>query len=161
MISEAFGPAPYFGKFSLVLRQAGRYQKFSWDKRAQMFRGIRLAWARAQALSVLQNAYDQPLPQPLAPLDATDLELATAAAFDAGGNAFDAAAGYMTLQVKCAAEVALKLGQPFSADDRKRRARLAVGISRTGGFMKFFDAHMDTVREINRLYDEIDKRVIA
>ena len=86
-----------------------------------MFRQSRLAWARAKALSVLQTAYGMPLKNPLKPLDAKDLELVTAATFDAGGNEFDAAAGFMTYRIKSALQAELRLGK--TTEDSKSRRR--------------------------------------
>ena len=64
----------------------------------------------------------------------------------------------MTLRIKCAAEFALKLNKPFSADDRKQLAKLALGIARTSSMMKFYRLHMDTLAEIDKLRDQIDTR---
>jgi hypothetical protein len=121
-----------------------------------MFQQTRLAWARVKALSVLQNAYEMPLKNPLEPLDATDLALVTAATFDAGGNEFDAAAGFMTYRIKSALQADLRLGKTIEEDVRSDIPKVAIGFSRTRNFMKFYELHMTTVREINKLAADVD-----
>ena len=121
-----------------------------------MFRQIRLAWARAKALSVLQTAYEMPLKNPLDPLDAKDLELVTAIAFDTGGNEFDAAAAFMTYRIKSNLQAEIRNGKPLGIDFRSEIPKIAIGFVRTRSSMKFYEQHMKTVTEINKLRKEAD-----
>jgi hypothetical protein len=123
-----------------------------------MIRMLRLAWERARTLSVLQTAYDMPLKHPLPPLIETELKASTAIAINAGGNAYDAAAAFMTMRIRSDLEAALASGRDLPVEYPAWRdlPKLAVGIARTGGFMKFYRQHMDAVTDINRLKATLD-----
>lgn len=115
-----------------------------------MLRRVRLSWARAKALSVLQNVYRLPLKNPLSPLDDTDLRQVTEITYDTGGTKFDAAAAFMTYRIKAALQVELELGR--AVDDASRDlGQLAAGIFATRGSMNFYRAHMDALAEIHQL----------
>jgi hypothetical protein len=121
-----------------------------------MFRSIRLAWAKAKALSVLQSAYEQPLKEPLDELDDFDLRTITASAMKSGGNAFDAAAGFMTMRTRAALVAEVNLGSPVIEGARTDLAKLGLGLSRTLQFTKFAALHSQTLREILALRDRAE-----
>jgi hypothetical protein len=125
-----------------------------------MFRAMRLAWSRAKALSILQNAYDMPLRHPLDSLADADLRATTAIAIDTGGNEFDAAAAFMTHRIKCGLEAELKLGPalPLKHPHWHDLPKCAVGFARTGPMMKFHRQHMDALSEINMLKAEVEAK---
>jgi hypothetical protein len=116
-----------------------------------MFRGIRLSWARAKALSVLQNAYEMPLREPLDRLDDLDLRQVTATAFDAGGNAFDAAAAFMTYRIKAAFLADLDADHQVVKEARRDLSKLVLGLTRTSELTKFKSLHWATLRELGEL----------
>jgi hypothetical protein len=122
-----------------------------------VLRRLRLSWASAKALSVLQNAYEMPLKNPLNPLDETDLRRVTEIAFDTGGNAFDAAAAFMTYRIKAALQAELTLGGTVD-DGAKDVGKLAVGIAATRNYMNFYRAHMTALSEINSLREAAEAR---
>ena len=123
-----------------------------------MFRRLRLGWAKAKALSVLQNAYEMPLKEPLEQLADVDLRQVTAMAFDTGGNAFDAAAAFMTYRIKAALETELRLGSPVVEGVRDDIQKLSLGFGRTVQFMKFGGLHAATVIDIMDLRKQADHR---
>jgi len=123
-----------------------------------MFRRLRLSWAKAKALSVLQSAYELPLKEPLDSLDDLDLRHVTAISFDAGGNAFDAAAAFMTYRIKAALEAEIGLGKPVIEGVRGDISKLITGLTRTVQFAKFGALHTQTVAEIGRLQKLADAR---
>jgi hypothetical protein len=122
-----------------------------------VFRRLKLSWARAKALSVLQTAYEMPLANPRDPLDETDLRLTTELTFDSGGNAFDAAAAFMTSRIKSALRANIELGK--SVDEAEDDARkLVAGLARTRGFMHFYKVHIEALSEITELRARIRVR---
>lgn len=108
---------------------------------------------KAKALSVLQNAYELPLREPLDPLDDTDLRVVVAIAQDTGGNEFDAAAAFMTMRIKSALEAQVRTGTKVELTETP--SQLVRGLVVTTGKSKFHSAHAAELAEITELLAEL------
>ena len=93
-------------------------------------------WHKAQALSALQMAYQQPLKEPLDRLVEADLQAVMRLVIQAGGTPFDTAASYMVLR----ADAAVRAG--LVTEDAMQLGR-TMGVSWSiRDRMKLWDQHM-------------------
>ncbi|OJW28000.1 MAG: hypothetical protein BGO51_12900 [Rhodospirillales bacterium 69-11] len=113
---------------------------------------------RAETLSILQTVYALPLREPLQPFDADTLNIIVAAAQKGGGNAYDAAAAFMTMHMKHRLEWALKYQEPPCDDVALFLPMLRTGLARSRDRMNFYAYHDTAVREVEALKAEIDRR---
>ena len=121
-----------------------------------MLRKIRMLWARSQALSVLQNAYEMSLKFSLSPLDDLTLRQVTTITVKTGGNAFDAAAAFMTLRIKPQLEAEPAAGKAVGIVDIESESRkFILGFARTEKCMRFPQAHIAALSAIRDLKDRI------
>ena len=106
-----------------------------------VFNVLKRGWHKAQALSILQNGFNQPLKEPLPALVNMDLKACQRMVEDVGGTPFDTAYSYLILKW----EAQLRAGK------LPKGSEFGSALGQMSGLkprLKLYDQHMVGLRRI-------------